>query len=122
MKKSNVLKLVLVLSGSCLVATGCEVRARAPVVEVGVAAPVAVAAPVGEVYVDSAPPPLRVEVQPAMPGPGVLWVGGGWFWEGGRWRWQHGRWDHPPRPGAHWVAHHYEFRGGRHVFVRGGWR
>jgi hypothetical protein len=121
MKKSNVVNLVLVLSGSCLVVAGCVVSARAPAVEVGVAAPVVVAAP-GEIYVDSAPPPLRVEVQPAMPGPGVVWIGGGWFWEGGRWRWQHGRWDHPPHPGAHWVAHHYEFRGGRHVFVRGGWR
>jgi len=116
MKKSNVIKLVLVLSGSCLVAAGCVVQARAPSVEVGVAAPVP------EVYVDSAPPPLIVETPPPIPGPGVVWIGGGWVWEGGRWNWNRGRWDHPPRPGARWVAHHYEYRGGRHVFVGGGWR
>src|ERR1700722_597512 len=116
MKKSNVFKLVLVLSGSCLLVAGCVVQARAPAVEVGVAAPV------GGGYVDSAPPAPLVEVQPAMPGRGVVWIGGGWVWEGGRWGWHRGRWDHPPRAGARWRADHYEFRGGRHVFVRGGWR
>jgi hypothetical protein len=116
MKKSNLFKLVLVACGAGLVTAGCVVQARAPSVEVGVAAPVP------EVYVDSAPPPLIVETPPPIPGPGVVWVGGGWVWEGGRWNWNRGYWGHPPHPGMHWVAHHYEFRGGRHVFVRGGWR
>jgi hypothetical protein len=115
MKKSNMFKLVLVLSGSCLLATGCYVEARGPRAEVAVAAP-------GEVYVDSAPPALLADPQPVMPGDGFIWIGGGWLWEGGRWRWHGGRWERPPHPGAHWAANHYEFRGGRHVFVRGGWR
>jgi hypothetical protein len=117
MKKSNAIKLVLVVSGSCLAAAGCVVEGRVPGAEVAVAAP----GP-AEVYVDSAPPPMQVDVQPPMPGPGFLWIGGGWMWEGGRWNWHRGYWGHPPRPGMHWVAHRYEYRNGRHVFVRGGWR
>jgi hypothetical protein len=115
MNKLNTVKLVLVLSGAGLLAAGCVVEARAPRAEVAVEAP-------GEVYVDSAPPPLQVEVQPPVPGPGFLWVGGGWAWEGGRWNWHRGYWGHPPHPGMHWVPHRYVYRGGRHVFVRGGWR
>ena len=67
MKKSNMFKLVLVLSGSCLLATGCYVEARGPRAEVAVAAP-------GEVYVDSAPPALLADPQPVMPGDGFIWT------------------------------------------------
>jgi hypothetical protein len=66
MKKNyNIIKLVLVLSGSCLVATGCYVRARVPSPEVSVSAP-------GEVYVDSAPPALLADPQPPIPGDGFV--------------------------------------------------
>lgn len=107
MKTLNKFKLVLIVSGSCLLATGCYVEARAPG---------------GEVYVDSAPPALLVETVPPMQGDGFIWIGGNWFWEGGRWQWHGGHWDRPPYAGAHFVANHYERRGGRHVYVRGGWR
>jgi hypothetical protein len=100
-------RLVLMLSGSCLLGIACNVHNSAPG---------------SEVYVDSAPPPLQVEVEPPAPGVDFVWIGGNWFWEGGRWQWHAGHWDHPPHPGAHFEANHYEFRNGRHVYVRGGWR
>jgi YXWGXW repeat-containing protein len=115
MKNSNFVKLVLILSTSGLLAAGCGQRDSGP--GPGIPPPAA-----GEVYVDSAPPPLIVETVPPMPGDGVIWIGGNWFWEGGAWRWHAGYWGHPPTPGAHWVPNHYEYRGGRHVYARGGWR
>jgi hypothetical protein len=116
MKNSNIVKLMLVVSSSCLLAAGCAVEARGPGGEVAVST-----AP-DEVYAESAPPAPLVDVETPMPGPGVVWIGGAWAWESGRWQWHGGRWDHPPRAGAHWVGSHYEYRGGRHVFVRGRWR
>jgi hypothetical protein len=78
--------------------------------------------PGGEVYVDSEPPPLQVDVATPIPGPGYVWIGGEWGWEGGRWAWHGGHWDRPPHPGAHWAAGRFENRGGRRVYHRGGWR
>jgi hypothetical protein len=115
MKKSNVVILAVVLSGSVLLAAGCRVEERGPGGSVAVTVP-------GEIYVDSAPPAPIVEVQPAIPGPGFIWIGGDWAWEGGRWRWAAGRWERPPHPGAYWHPGHYEYRGGRDVYARGGWR
>jgi WXXGXW repeat (2 copies) len=61
-----------------------------------------------------APPAPVVEVRPAIPAPGYVWMDGYWNWEGGRHVWIPGRWV-APHPGYHWVGHHW-------VHERGGWR
>jgi hypothetical protein len=74
-------------------------------------------------------PPPRVEVIPAVPGPGYNWVPGHWAWRGG-WVWIPGHHIRgvvaampaeivevvPERPGPqyYWVK-------GHHVWERGGW-
>jgi hypothetical protein len=117
MKKSNLLKLGLIILSACSVlAAGCAVEARGP------GGAVAVSAEPGIVYADSAPPPVVNESVGIAPGPDFVWIGGSWVWGGNRWGWERGRWEHPPRPDARWVAHHYEYRNGRHTFVRGRWR
>jgi hypothetical protein len=47
------------------------------------------------------PPPMPapvVEVAPACPVPGYLWVGGSWGWCDNHWVWTRGHWGPP----AHW--------------------
>lgn len=58
-----------------------------------------------------APPaaPL-VDVIPAPPQPGYLWIGGYWNWLGGRYVWVPGHWT-APRPGHHWVAYEWVRQG-----------
>jgi hypothetical protein len=113
--KTNLLKSIVLACVAGLFAVGCQVYVRSPAAQVDVGP--------GEVEVGGAPPAAIVDVQPAMPGPGFVWVGGNWVWgPRGRWVWEKGRWDHPPHAGAVWVPHRYEYRNGRHVFVRGGWR
>jgi hypothetical protein len=60
------------------------------------------------VYIGVAPPPLRYEVRPAMPGPGYAWVDGYWNWYGGRYVWRPGVWQRPPYEGAYWNHPHYD--------------
>ena len=64
-----------------------------------------------------APPAVRVERRPVMPGPGYVWVDGYWYANGPRWAWHRGYWSRPPYEGAAWVAPRYE--GGR--FFEGYW-
>jgi hypothetical protein len=42
----------------------------------------------------NAPAPY-VEVVPAIPFPGALWIGGYWGWGGGQRQWVPGRWEQP---------------------------
>ena len=48
-----------------------------------------------------APPPAQVDVRPAPPMMGAVWVDGYWHWSGG-WVWVPGRWALPPQVGATW--------------------
>lgn len=139
MKMTSLLKPVLLMSVTSLLATGCvvhEVRYRdrpvvvqpppppPMVVQTAPATPPppgVVEQPGQEIVVTEAPPAAIVEVQTVAPGPGYLWIPGAWVWHG-RWVWEGGRWGHRPRPGAVWVGPHYAYRGGVHVYVRGGWR
>ena len=73
-----------------------------------------------DLYVESAPPPARVEYRTAQPGSGYFWVEGYWDWRGGQWYWVSGHWERE-RAGYVYVRPRYEVRGGRHVYVRGGW-
>jgi WXXGXW repeat (2 copies) len=123
MKKTLLWKPVLAVVGGSLLMTGCVVRER---VVYRPAPPVVAETPGAEVEVTSAPPSVPpadyVEVQPAIPGPDYIWVGGYWGWGPGGWVWTRGYWGRPPYRGAHWYGPHYVYRGGRHVWVRGGWR
>jgi hypothetical protein len=78
-------------------------------------------APVQTVVVDTAPPPPLVEVRPAAPFGGAVWIPGYWTWHGNRHFWVGGRWS-APWPGHVWEPHHWELIGGRWHFVPGHWR
>ena len=60
------------------------------------------------VYIGGAPPPMRREVRPAMPGPGYVWTEGYWGNRGGRYVWMSGTWQRPPYEGASWSHQHYD--------------
>jgi hypothetical protein len=78
--------------------------------------------PVEQVFVvRAAPPPLRVEARPRMPGAGYVWVSGSWAHQHGNWVWVAGRWDRPPRARAVWVPNRWERRGSEFHLVVGGW-
>jgi len=59
------------------------------------------------------PPPPRVYVVPARPGPEFVWVEGYWFPQGRHYAWHDGYWTRPPSVGAYWVEPYYEH--GRYV-------
>jgi len=58
------------------------------------------------------PPPRVVVVQPARPGPDVVWIDGYWQPSGTRYVWHDGYWAHAPAPGAVWIVPRYD--GGRY--------
>lgn len=70
--------------------------------------------------VDVAPPAPYVEMVPAIPFAGAVWIGGYWGWSGGRHNWVGGRWERP-RQGYTWSPHRWEQRGGRWELHGGGW-
>ncbi|HEY4068607.1 MAG TPA: hypothetical protein VGM74_17015 [Burkholderiaceae bacterium] len=70
--------------------------------------------------VDVAPPPPMVEVVPALPFAGALWIGGYWGWSGGRHQWIGGHYERP-RPGYAWRPHAWVNVGGRWHSQGGGW-
>ena len=73
-----------------------------------------------EAVVDVAPPAPYVEVVPAIPFAGAVWIGGYWGWRGGRHAWVGGRWEQP-RPGYGWRTHAWVQEGGRWHLHGGGW-
>ena len=72
------------------------------------------------VVVDVAPPAPYVEVVPAIPYAGAIWIGGYWGWYGGRHQWVPGRWERP-RPGYQWRPHAWVNQGGHWHLHGGGW-
>jgi hypothetical protein len=74
------------------------------------------------VEVGQPPPPARVEVVPASPGPPAVWLDGEWIWRRGQWAWLSGRWCNPPE-GASFSPWVFE-RGpdGRLWYAPGVWR
>ena len=68
------------------------------------------------------PPPRPVEVVPAAPHPGWVWVPGYHRWDGHGYVWVHGHYANPPRPGAVWVAGEWRAENGGHVWHEGYWR
>lgn len=57
-----------------------------------------------------APPPPRVEVVPAQPGPDFTWIEGYWYPVRGRYKWHRGYWSRPPYEGARWIAPRHDGR------------
>jgi hypothetical protein len=73
-------------------------------------------------YVIEQPPPERIEVVEASPGPAYVWVPGYWTWTGAEYSWSSGRWVVPPRGHNHWVRGRWERRGHHWRRVDGHWR
>jgi hypothetical protein len=92
MKNLTRVSLAVSASASALLLFGCMVT---PVPYAG--------EPVATVYAPVAPPAPYVEVQPAIPYVGAVWVGGFWNWAGGRYAWVPGRYERS-RPGYRWEA------------------
>jgi hypothetical protein len=73
-------------------------------------------AQIGIIIGRQAPPPIRYERRPPMPGEGYAWVDGYWGNNGGRYVWVPGRWDHAPYAGAYWSHPHYDhYQDGWHL-------
>lgn len=68
----------------------------------------------GVVYVSLRPPVERVEVIPAAPGMGFVWVRGWWAYRGTEYAWMPGRWERPLEGRHEWVP-------ARWVHDRHGW-
>jgi hypothetical protein len=66
--------------------------------------------PTAGVYVETAPPPPRVEYYD--PRPGFIWIQGRWNWSGGQWVWMGGHWERE-RAGYYWEPGRWDNRGGR---------
>ena len=61
------------------------------------------------ISVGSAPPPLLVYNQPAVPGPDYMWIPGYWAWGPGGYYWVPGAWELPPEPGLLWTPGYWGF-------------
>lgn len=73
------------------------------------------------IAVAEAPPPAPyVEVIPAIPFVGAVWLGGYWGWRAHRHHWVPGRWQHA-RPGYHWQPHRWAPANGRWHLYGGRW-
>ena len=110
--KIKALLNIMLISVVAPVLAGCVVRERAVYVQ---------PAPAAAVVDDPQPPAPLVEVQPAMPDPTFVWIGGVWEWRG-RWVWVGGHWGPRPHPGAVWVRGGWVHRGHGRVWVSAHWR
>jgi WXXGXW repeat (2 copies) len=67
-----------------------------------------------------APPPDRVEVAGAAPGPGHVWVHGNWRWDGREYAWAPGHWE-AGRGDSIWVHGHWRSVSDGWVWIDGRW-
>jgi len=74
------------------------------------------------VYVRIGPPAPVVEVRPAPPAPGLIWVPGYHRWDGRTYVWAPGVWRQPPHAHAKWVTGHWAHDRHGYYFVEGHWR
>lgn len=79
------------------------------------------APPPKPIVVMVAPPSPIVEVRPAVPFPGAVWIPGYWHWSGSQYVWLTGRWS-AARPHAHWAPAHWKRAGREWHFVPGHWK
>jgi WXXGXW repeat (2 copies) len=62
-----------------------------------------------------------VDVRPASPYAGAVWIDGEWAWGGGRHNYVGGHWDHP-RSGRTWQGGEWRQSPRGHYWVHGTWR
>jgi hypothetical protein len=73
------------------------------------------------VYAEVPPPAPIVEVRPAPPYGGAVWIAGYWNWHRGRHHWMRGRWERA-RAGYAWEPQRWVRQGNRWACHTGGWR
>lgn len=73
------------------------------------------------IFVHHHPPPARVEIMTACPGPDYVWISGSWAWHD-HWVWNRGYWGRRPHAGAIWVDSHWQHHHGGWKHHRGHWR
>ncbi len=61
------------------------------------------------IFVNSAPPPLPVYYQPAVPGPDFIWMPGYWAWGPGGYYWVPGTWVLSPQVGLYWTPGYWSW-------------
>jgi hypothetical protein len=76
----------------------------------------------GVVYVQTRPPVARVEVIPAAPGGGFVWMSGYWASRNATFEWVPGRWERPIEGRREWVPHRWEHDRNGWYLVEGHWR
>lgn len=101
-----------------------KIRKLASLLFAAAAVAASLAGPVdaAHVYVQVAPPPLRVEVRGVAPSPGHVWHEGYWRWNGRAHVWVAGAWVMPPHPGHVWVSGHWKSTPSGWTWVEGHWR
>lgn len=68
------------------------------------------------------PPALPVYVQPAVPGPGYIWIPGYWAWGGPEgYYWVPGTWVLPPEVGLLWTPGYWAWSDGVYLWRAGYW-
>jgi WXXGXW repeat (2 copies) len=73
------------------------------------------------VTVNVAPPPLPVYAQPAIPGPGYVWMPGYWAWGPDGYYWVPGTWVMPPEVGLLWTPGYWGWSNGIYIWHAGYW-
>lgn len=71
------------------------------------------------VFINQAPPPMRMERVP-MARPGYVWDQGHWRWAGRGYAWVPGHWQ-PMMRGGYWRPGHWQARGPNWRWVDGHW-
>lgn len=79
-------------------------------------------APQVRVYVQIGPPAPLIDVRPAPPGPGFVWIAGYQRWNGRSHEWVPGRWERPPKKHAKWAPGQWKHDRRGWYWVDGRWR
>lgn len=98
----NKIFLAAILIASGFVASSTPVRAQQPTV----------------IYVQTAPPQPETEPEPALPGPGYVWVPGYYQWTGSEYVWVRG---HYVQHAGAWCAGEWRHDDQGWYFVPGHW-
>jgi hypothetical protein len=77
---------------------------------------------VGCTTIRTPPPPARVDIRPAPPFSGAIWIEGHWKHKHGEWVWKPGYWAKKPGPKSVWVKGHWQKRPWGWKWVPGHWR
>jgi hypothetical protein len=73
------------------------------------------------ISVGFAPPELPVYEQPAIPGPGYIWMPGYWAYGPNGYYWVPGTWVLPPGVGLYWTPPWWDWNGSAYIFHGGYW-